>query len=145
MSGTVTNNYRVILAGASVTFTALTASCSTTTNGSGAYSIKVPTNASYDVSFSAANHATYTVTGSVIKGKGATLNAVLTAAARVIVTASVSNDAGPGDPVTATGDYTILDGSTFSAPAGARYRRGGAGHDQRPVQHQPDDNPGQRR
>ena len=112
VTGTVTNNYGISLVGADVTFTALTASCSTTTNGSGVYSIKVPSNASYDVSFAAANHKTYMVSGSVLKGKAATLNAVLTADARVIVTASVSNGAGPDGVVTATGDYTILDGST---------------------------------
>ena len=89
MSGTVTNNYGMSLAGADVTFAALTATCSTTTDGSGVYSIKVPSNASYDVSFTAANHEPYMVSGSVLKGKAATLNAVLTADARVVVTASV--------------------------------------------------------
>ena len=53
VSGTVTNNYGVSLEGADVTFAALTATCSTTTDGSGVYSIKVPSNASYDVSFEA--------------------------------------------------------------------------------------------
>jgi hypothetical protein len=114
VSGTVTNNYGVSLSGASVTFAALTATCSTTTNGSGVYSIKVPSNASYDVSFAATNHATYMVSGSVLKGKAATLNAVLTANARVIVTASVGGNKVPGATMLpATGSYTILDGSTF--------------------------------
>ena len=116
VTGTVTNNYGISLVGADVTFTALTASCSTTTDGSGVYSIKVPSNASYDVSFEADNHAPYMVSGSVLKGKAATLNAVLTADARVVVTASVSNGAGPGGVVTATGDFTILDGSSLSPP-----------------------------
>ena len=112
VSGTVTNNYGVSLVGADVTFAALTATCSTTTDGSGVYSIKVPSNASYDVSFTAANHEPYMVSGSVLKGKAATLNAVLTADARVVVTASVQNGA-PGEDVSATGSYVILDGSTF--------------------------------
>lgn len=116
VSGTVTNNYGASVAGASVTFATLTASCSTTTNGSGAYSIKVPV-ASYDVSFAAANHATYTVTGSVIKGKGATLNAVLTAEARVILDPSVTDSAVPGATLQATGGYTILDGSSYNGSA----------------------------
>ena len=112
VSGTVTNNYGVSLVGADVTFTALSASCSTTTDGSGVYSIKVPSNASYDVSIAAAHHATYNTSGSILKGKTVTLNAVLTADARVIVTPSVQSGA-PGDDVSATGSYVILDGSTF--------------------------------
>ncbi|MFZ0467993.1 MAG: carboxypeptidase-like regulatory domain-containing protein, partial [Thiogranum sp.] len=112
VSGTVTNNYGASVAGASVTFATLTASCSTTTNGSGAYSIKVPV-ASYDVTFAAAHHATYMVTGSVVKNKNnAPLNAVLTADAPVIVTASVPNGA-PDAVLQAQGDYIILNGSTF--------------------------------
>ena len=114
VSGTVSNNYGQNLAGASVTFKALTASFATTTDGSGAYIIKVPASASYDISFAAANHATKTITGSVIKGKSNTLNAVLTAAARVIVTASVGGNKVPGATMLpATGSYVILDGSTF--------------------------------
>ena len=112
VSGTVTNNYGVSVLGADVTFAALTATCSTTTDGSGVYSIKVPSNASYDVSFTAANHKPYMVSGSVLKGKAATLNAVLTADARVVVTASVQSGA-PGEDVSATGSYVILDGSNF--------------------------------
>ena len=112
VTGNVTNNYGVSLVGADVTFTALTASCSTTTDGSGVYTIKVPSNASYDVSFTAANHEPYMVSGSVLKGKAATLDAVLTADGRVIVTASVESGA-PGAMLNATGSYTILDGSTF--------------------------------
>ena len=105
VSGTVTNNYGASVAGASVTFATLTASCSTTTNGSGAYSIKVPV-ASYDVTFAAAHHATYMVTGSVVKNKNnAPLNAVLTADAPVIVTASVPNGA-PDAVLQAQGDYS---------------------------------------
>jgi hypothetical protein len=112
VSGTVTNNYGVSLAGASVTFSALTVSCSTTTNSSGAYSIKVPV-ATYDVSFAAANHASYTVSGSVIKNKSSSsLNAVLTADAAVIVTASIGGSPAPGAALPATGSYIILDGST---------------------------------
>ena len=113
VSGTVTNNYGVPLSGANVTFAALTASYDTTTDGSGAYTIKVPAGGTYDVSFSADYHATYSVTGSVIKGKNNTLNAVLTADARVIVNASVSDSAVPGAVLNTTGSYTILDGSTF--------------------------------
>ncbi len=115
VTGHVMNNYSQSLAGASVTFKALTTSYSTVTDGSGNYTIKVPANASYDVSVSAANHATYMVTGSAIKGKNnPPLNVTLQAVARVVVSASVSNGAGPGDTVTATGSYTILDGSSFS-------------------------------
>jgi hypothetical protein len=115
VSGTVTNNYGVPLSGASVTFEALTASYATTTDGSGVYTIKVPAGGTYDVSFSADNHATYSVTGSVVKGKDNTLNAVLTADARVIVNAEVTNTAEPGSVLQANGSYIILDGSTFQS------------------------------
>ena len=111
VSGTVTNNYGVPVAGAEVTFDAFSYSFSTTTDGQGQYTIKVAP-ATYDVTITAMYHATYKATGSILKSKNNTLDAVLTAAARVIVTPDVANGP-PGAELSATGSYVILDGSTF--------------------------------
>lgn len=114
VSGTVTNFYTSQgIAGASVTFTTLTATFPTTTDADGAYTIKVPANAYYDVRISAPNYTAYTDAGSLIKGKNNKLDAVLTPVARVIVSASVSGTAEPGEALTATGTYRIMDGSAL--------------------------------
>ena len=116
VSGTVSNSYTGFgIAGAEITFATLTASFTATTDGSGVYTIKVPANAYYDVSFSATNYDSQTVAGSLIKGKNNTLDATLMPVARVIVTASVSGTSAPGATLTATGSYLIMDGSTLES------------------------------
>jgi hypothetical protein len=114
VTGKVTNNFGVNLEGAVVTFAALTTSYNTVTDVNGDYTIKVPANASYDVSFEAEYHETYELSGSAIKGKkNPPLNATLTATAPVILTAGVTGTAEPGAELEAEGSYIILDGSSF--------------------------------
>lgn len=113
--GRVTNNYQQPIVGADIVFKSLTRDYQTSSGPDGEYSIEVPGNASYDISFSADYHEPFMVTGSVIRGRRnpTVLDATLQAEAAVIVDAGFTGSADPGAQLQATGTYIILDGSSY--------------------------------
>ncbi|MGE5153912.1 MAG: carboxypeptidase regulatory-like domain-containing protein, partial [Bdellovibrio bacteriovorus] len=113
VSGTVTNSLSGQgIAGANVSFAALNATFSAVTNSTGAYSVRVAANASYDVTFAATNFTTETLTGSIVRNKDTTLSEDLVPVTRVIVNATATGTASPGATLSLSGTCTPMDGST---------------------------------
>ncbi len=115
LSGTVTNKTTgTAVAGASVKLDPAAASAPITTGNDGKYSATLPIGA-YVVTVSKDNYTSSTSPASILGGQTTTKDVALVPVAPVVVKATVTGTAEPGNTLTAAVTVTPLDGSTVQS------------------------------
>jgi len=112
VTGTVSNSLTGQgISGATATFATLNATFSDDTDENGSYSVSVPANVSYEVTFAAESFDAKTLSGSLVEAEGTVLDASLDPVDAVIVEATADGVAEPGETLSLSGVCTPLDGS----------------------------------